>query len=199
MSEFIAAIIGGIMSFLATLWATKKQFSQQQRIRENDARNDIVSMIDIVIYKTAKVRNNELHFKTANFNKADTCDIVSDILRDYESLNHQVQDLIIRMSNFKDNSNAQIQEFLNYYDDLEMPYNKLKIAYRIYQQQYDNNQYDNNAIAFSKRKLDYAIGTFINNLKKFSLQHFEHQIFEPSLNPILSKDEAIRPKTNRSY
>ena len=57
MSEFLAAIAGGILSLVGTIFMMKWQFKHEDDIRNKDYDNEIISMIDLVTYKAAKVRN----------------------------------------------------------------------------------------------------------------------------------------------
>ncbi|MFU0802023.1 type I secretion system protein, partial [Staphylococcus warneri] len=168
MAEFIAAIIGGILSLIGTFSAIFLQFKNQKKEKDEEYHNDLVSMIDIITYKAAKVRNNELNFKNANYSKENTIEIYTDIEQDFKSLDYQIQDLITMMSHHIDRSNTAIQELLSYYEPFERQFNKFKVAYKIYNQRYEDEAFDKNAIAFSKIKLDQSIEKFVNNMKKFA-------------------------------
>ncbi|RIN00443.1 type I secretion system protein [Staphylococcus warneri] len=191
MAEFIAAIIGGILSLIGTFSAIFLQFKNQKKEKDEEYHNDLVSMIDIITYKAAKVRNNELNFKNANYSKENTIEIYTDIEQDYKSLDYQIQDLITMMSHHIDRSNTAIQELLSYYEPFERQFNKFKVAYKIYNQRYEDEAFDKNAIAFSKIKLDQRIEKFVNNMKKFDKENYNHEIYEPNLNKIIDKNEAI--------
>lgn len=69
MSEFLAAIAGGILSLVGTIFMMKWQFKREDDIRNKDYDNEIISMIDLVTYKAAKVRNIEFTYKNANYNQ----------------------------------------------------------------------------------------------------------------------------------
>ncbi|RIN08778.1 type I secretion system protein, partial [Staphylococcus warneri] len=51
MAEFIAAIIGGILSLIGTFSAIFLQFKNQKKEKDEEYHNDLVSMIDIITYK----------------------------------------------------------------------------------------------------------------------------------------------------
>ncbi|MFQ3800808.1 type I secretion system protein [Staphylococcus equorum] len=191
MVEFISALIGGSLSLIGTFTAIWLQFKKQDREKYEEHQNDLVSMIDIVTYKAAKVRNNELNFKNSNYSKENTCEIYFDIEQDFKSLDQQIQELITMMSHHIDNSNAAIQELLSHYEPLEKRFNKFKVAYKIYNQRYETVDFDKNAIAFSKRKLDYTVGEFVNNMKQFAKRLYNHDVYEPSLIKIIPREEAI--------
>ncbi|MCD8918934.1 type I secretion system protein [Staphylococcus gallinarum] len=196
MSEFIAALIGGIFSLIGTFSAIFIQFRKEDKEKSKEYQNDLVSMIDIITYKAAKVRNNELNFNHSFNSKLDTGEIYIDIERDAQSLDHQIQDLITMMSHHIENSNGAIQELLGYYEQVEQQFNKFKIAYKIYNQHYEDEGFDTNAITFSKRKLDIAVGEFINNLGKLAKKLYEHEVYKPNLNSIINREKAIKIKEN---
>lgn len=191
MTEFISTLIGGVLSLIGTFSAIFLQFKKQDKDKREEHSNDLVSMIDIVTYKAAKIRNNELNFKTSNYSKENTCEIYSDIEHDFHSLDQQIQELITMMSHHIDNSNAAIQKLLNHYEPLEKRFNKFKIAYKIYNQRYESIEFDKNVITFSKRKLDYVVEEFVNNMKQFAKSLYNHDVYEPTLNQIIPKEEAI--------
>lgn len=166
------------------------QFKKQDEDRDKEYRNDLVSMIDIMVFKASKVRNNALDFNNANLSKENTLGIYSDIEKDYLSLDQQLQSLIIMMSHHIDQSNVEIQSILSSYQPLEELFNKFKVSQRIYRQRFDEEDFDRNAIAFSKRKFDKAISTFINDIKVFSKERYNHDIYKPKLNELINKNEA---------
>ena len=192
MIGFFSAILGGVLTFIGTLLAVYMQFKKHDKERDKEYQNDLVSMIDIVTYKSAKVRNNELNFNHSARSKEDTGEIYVDIERDFHSLDHQIQDLILMMSHHIDNSNAVIQKFLGYYEPVEKQFNKFKISYKIYKQQCDEEGFNTNAVTFSKRKLDIALETFITDMRSLALEHYNHKVYEPRLNQLVSKEEAVK-------
>lgn len=154
MAEFVAALIGGVLSLIGTFTAIWLQFKKQDREKHEEYHNDLVSMIDIVTYKASKVRNNELNYRNSNYSKENTCEIYLDIEQDFKSLDHQIQELITMMSHHINHSNVAIQELLSHYEPLEKQFNKFKIAYKIYNQKFEKAEFDKNKITSSKRKLD---------------------------------------------
>lgn len=190
MSELVAALVGAVLAMIGTIIGIKMQFKKQDEDRDKEYRNDLVSMIDIMVFKASKVRNNALDFNNANLSKENTLGIYSDIEKDYLSLDQQLQSLIIMMSHHIDQSNVEIQSILSSYQPLEVLFNKFKVSQRIYRQRFDEEDFDRNAIAFSKRKLDKAISTFINDIKVFSKERYNHDIYKPKLNELINKNEV---------
>lgn len=192
MSEFLAAIVGGFFTLGGTFLALWFQFKKEDREKMKDYRNDLVSSLDIVTYKASKVRNNYLDFIISNYNKEQTFEIYQDIENDFKSLDNQIQNLILLMSHHSDNSNSAIQQFLTYYEPVENQFNKFKVAFKIYSQQCDEVQFDKNWITYSKRKLDFNIGEFANRIKSFAKNEYNHILYEPSLNELVNKNDAIK-------
>ncbi|NJH64416.1 type I secretion system protein [Staphylococcus agnetis] len=188
--DFFSTIFGGILTLIGTLLAVYMQFMKQDKERDKEYQNDLVSMIDIVTYKSAKVRNNELNFNHSSLSKEDTGDIYIDIERDFHSLDQQIQELILMMSHHIDDSNEAIQKFLSYYEPVEEQFNKFKISYKIYKQQCDEVGFNTNAITFSKRKLDIAIENFINGIRGLAQEYYHHNVYEPRLNELVKKQDA---------
>lgn len=196
MSELIAALVGAVLALIGTIIGIKMQFKKQDEDREKEYHNDLVSMIDIMVFKASKVRNNQLDFNNANLSKEDTINIYQEIEGDYLALDQQLQTLIVMMSHHSDKSNSDIQKLLSSYQPLEYRYNKFKVAHKIYRQQFDEKDFDKNAIAFSKRKFDEAVHRFIYNIKDFSKERYNHDIYEPKLNALVDKEDA---KKYRDY
>lgn len=196
MSEFIAALVGGILALIGTFSAVWLQFKKQVKDKEREYNNDLVSMIDILTYKSSKVRNNRLDFKNANYSKENTMEIYYDVEQDFRSLDQLMQEVITMMSHHIDDSNASIQELLGFYEPVESRFNKFRIAYKIYNQNYNLADFDKNAIAFSIRKLDEALGEFVNNIREFAKNTYNHKVYEPSLNGLIPKSEAIYKNKN---
>ena len=69
LSEFLAAIVGGIFTLAGTFIALWFQFRKDDKDKRKDYHNDQVSSLDVTAYKAAKVRNNYLNFETSNFSK----------------------------------------------------------------------------------------------------------------------------------
>ncbi|PTJ73582.1 type I secretion system protein, partial [Staphylococcus kloosii] len=59
MSEFISALAGGLIALIG-VWL---QFRKEDRDKRIDYENDIKSMIDLIVYKVARIRNTELDEK----------------------------------------------------------------------------------------------------------------------------------------
>ena len=146
LSEFLAAIVGGIFTLAGTFIALWFQFRKEDKDKSKDYHNDQVSSLDVTAYKAAKVRNNYLNFETSNFSKENTMEIYQDIETDFKSLDTHVQNLISLMSHHSDQSNTIIQKLLGSYEPVENQYNKLKVAYKIYHHQYNTPDFDKNDI-----------------------------------------------------
>lgn len=194
--DFLSALSGGILTLLGTILAVYLQFQKQDKEKDKEYHNDLVSMIDIVTYKSAKVRNNELNFKHSSLSKEDTGEIYLDIERDFQSLDNQIQDLIIMMSHHIDHSNEAIQKFLSYYEPVEKQFNKFKISYKIYKQQCGDEGFNTNAVTFSKRKLDVELESFIKDIRNLAQTYYQHHVYEPRLNPLVPKEGAAIISTN---
>ncbi|RIN40120.1 type I secretion system protein, partial [Staphylococcus simulans] len=77
MSELVAALVGAVLAMIGTIIGIKMQFKKQDEDRDKEYRNDLVSMIDIMVFKASKVRNNALDFNNANLSKENTLGIYS--------------------------------------------------------------------------------------------------------------------------
>ena len=119
LSEFLAAIVGGIFTLAGTFIALWFQFRKDDKDKRKDYHNDQVSSLDVTAYKAAKVRNNYLNFETSNFSKENTMEIYQDIETDFKSLDTHVQNLISLMSHHSDQSNTIIQKLLGSYEPVE--------------------------------------------------------------------------------
>lgn len=191
MSEFIAAIIGGLFTLAGTFIALIFQFRKDERDKREDYHNDLVSSLDVIAYKAAKVRNNYLDFNYSNFNKDNTTEIYQEIHTDFKGLDKQLQSLILLMSHHSDNSNKVLRRLLTSYEPVENQFNNFKISYKIYTQKYESPDFNKNNITFSKRKLDISIKDFIAHIKNFASEKYQHDLYEPTLNNLVDPNDAI--------
>ena len=90
MTEFIAALAGGCIALLG-VWL---QFKREDKEKMQDYENDLVSMIDLIVYKAARIRNIRLNQNTAFLNKERTTEIFEEIQDAFNSLDSQIQDFI---------------------------------------------------------------------------------------------------------
>lgn len=199
MIELTSALIGAIATCAITLYGIHLQFKKQNEEREQDYKNDIVSMLDIMVFKAAKVRNNTLTFNNSNLNKSHTDTIAHEVIDDFTSLDQQLQELIVMMSHHLDDSNNSIQTLLKKYEPLELSFNKFKVAHRIYMQRYEEAAFEKNTIVFSKRLLDIEVGNFIDQVITLGNDGFNHRVFSPKLTDIISKKHANKYSKNPAY
>ncbi|ERF48396.1 hypothetical protein AB6E71_00975 [Staphylococcus arlettae] len=82
MTEFIAALAGGCIALLG-VWL---QFKREDKEKMQDYENDLVSMIDLIVYKAARIRNIRLNQNTAFLNKERTTEIFEEIQDAFNSL-----------------------------------------------------------------------------------------------------------------
>ena len=189
MSEFLAAIAGGILSLIGTIFMMRWQFKHEDDIRNKDYDNEIISMIDLVTYKAAKIRNTEFTYKNANYNQPFTTDRFAETKHYFKLLDDQLQELILKVSHHSDNPHDKIQKLLQHYEPVEKQFNTLTIAFEIYTNNFEHT--DRNAIVYSKRKLDENIGNFIENISRFAGTEYHHSVYQPALNPLVNKADAI--------
>ncbi|CAM3115371.1 type I secretion system protein [Staphylococcus argensis] len=189
MSEFLAAIAGGILSLVGTIFMMKWQFKREDDIRNKDYDNEIISMIDLVTYKAAKVRNTEFTYQMANYNHSFTSDNFAKLERYFKLLDDQLQELILKVSHHSDNPQDKIQKLLQYYEPVEKQFSALTVAFEIYSNNFDST--NRNIIVNSKRLLDQRIEEFIGNISQFARKVYCHSVYQPSLNPLVNKADAI--------
>lgn len=202
MSELFAALIGGIISLLATIYAIRAEFRNSEKVKQEDYRNDIVSMIDVVIHNAAKVRNNELNYTNACYNKEFTQEIYSEIVKDFLSLDELIQETIMKMSHHIKDSNKEIKEMLVCFEPVETQFKKFKVSNKIYTQKFEkkyDDKFTRNLIASSKGKLDETIGKFINDLTIYAKNTQRHEAYKPKLNDIMPKENALKIDSKGEY
>ncbi|CAL29207.1 hypothetical protein [Staphylococcus carnosus] len=191
MSEIIASILGVITGLIGSLIGMKIQYNKNKSEKQNDYRDDIISMIDIVVFKISKIRNNELSFDNAIINKDVTTEIYQEIVSDFNSFDRQLQELIVMMSHHASQPNKNIQELLEYYQPVENQFNNFKTSYRIYNQKYDKIEYEERSrIAYSKLKFERRVGEFVENMRDFSIKFYKHNMYDPKLKRVPTKEEA---------
>ena len=181
LSEFLAAIVGGVFALIGTFLGIKYQFTKQQAEKKEDYKNDIMSMIDLTAYKASKICKVDLGEKGAKYNKQQTLEYCEDITQLFNKLDHQIQELLGTMSYHEEEANAPIRALLNCYETLESYISKFSIAARIYGDYFEKSDFDRTIIVKTKDKLDKNISHFINDLRQFSKHHFNHEMYEPTL------------------
>ncbi|MCD8863794.1 MULTISPECIES: type I secretion system protein [Staphylococcus] len=180
MTEFIAALAGGCIALLG-VWL---QFKREDKEKMQDYENDLVSMIDLIVYKAARIRNIRLNQNTAFLNKERTTEIFEEIQDAFNSLDSQIQDFILTTSHHSNRSNETIQDFLKRYEPFEGHFNTFKIAFNIYEDCYGDEKHDTANIVRSKITLDKKVYEFINKLENFAVSRYNHKIFEPNLKEV---------------
>ncbi|MCH4475954.1 hypothetical protein MKS55_03965 [Staphylococcus haemolyticus] len=182
MSEFLAAIVGGIFALIGTFWGIKYQITKEKEEKREDYKNDILSMIDLTAYKASKISKIHLSETNALINKPQTLEKCDDVEELFVKLDDQIQELLGTMSHHEEESNKPIRDLLNCYESLENYISKFSIAARIYNDKYETNSDDKRVIIVrTKEKLGRNINTFINDLRQFSKHHFNHDMYEPTL------------------
>lgn len=173
MTEFIAALAGGCIALLG-VWL---QFKREDKEKMQDYENDLVSMIDLIVYKAARIRNIRLNQNTAFLNKERTTEIFEEIQDAFNSLD------------------SQIQDFLKRYEPFEGHFNTFKIAFNIYEDCYGDEKHDTANIVRSKITLDKKVYEFINKLENFAVSRYNHKIFEPNLKEV----EVVKMNSRTTY
>ncbi|VYU43731.1 hypothetical protein [Staphylococcus simulans] len=131
MVEIISAIIGAITTCVITIYGINLQFEKQKREQEVAYRNDLVSMLDILVFQVAKIRNNQLTFDMSNLNRQTTNEILSEVADDYNAYDMHLQNLVLMMSHHIDESNKDIQEIMKINQDLVDKYRKFDKSAKI--------------------------------------------------------------------
>lgn len=85
------------------------------------------------------------------------------------------------MSHHEEEANAPIRALLNCYETLESYISKFSIAARIYGDYFEKSDFDRTIIVKTKDKLDKNVSHFINDLRQFSKNYFDHEMYEPTL------------------
>ena len=160
-----------------------------------DYENDLVSMIDLIVYKAARIRNIRLNQNTAFLNKERTTEIFEEIQDAFNSLDSQIQDFILTTSHHSNRSNETIQDFLKRYEPFEGHFNTFKIAFNIYEDCYGDEKHDTANIVRSKITLDKKVYEFINKLENFAVSRYNHKIFEPNLKEV----EVVKMNSRTTY
>ncbi|MCD8816232.1 MULTISPECIES: type I secretion system protein [Staphylococcus] len=191
MTEFIAALAGGCIALLG-VWL---QFKREDKEKMQDYENDLVSMIDLIVYKAARIRNIRLNQNTAFLNKERTTEIFEEIQDAFNSLDSQIQDFILTTSHHSNRSNETIQDFLKRYEPFEGHFNTFKIAFNIYEDCYGDEKHDTANIVRSKITLDKKVYEFINKLENFAVSRYNHKIFEPNLKEV----EVVKMNSRTTY
>lgn len=191
MTEFIAALAGGCIALLG-VWL---QFKREDKEKMQDYENDLVSMIDLIVYKAARIRNIRLNQNTAFLNKERTTEIFEEIQDAFNSLDSQIQDFILTTSHHSNRSNETIQDFLKRYEPFEGHFNTFKIAFNIYEDCYGDEKHDTANIVRSKITLDKKVYEFINKLENFAVSRYNHKIFEPNLKEV----EVVKTNSRTTF
>lgn len=191
MTEFIAALAGGCIALLG-VWL---QFEREDKEKMQDYENDLVSMIDLIVYKAARIRNIRLNQNTAFLNKERTTEIFEEIQDAFNSLDSQIQDFILTTSHHSNRSNETIQDFLKRYEPFEGHFNTFKIAFNIYEDCYGDEKHDTANIVRSKITLDKKVYEFINKLENFAVSRYNHKIFEPNLKEV----EVVKTNSRTTF
>ncbi|SUM42772.1 Uncharacterised protein [Staphylococcus petrasii] len=181
MSEFLAAIVGGIFALVGTFLGIRYQIAKQKEEKREDYKNDILSMIDLTAYKASKISKVNLAENTAKYNKHQTLEHCEDIEHYFEKLDDQIQELLGTMSHHEEDSNQPIRDLLNCYESLENYISKFSIAARIYDDNYEKHDFDRTIIVKTKDRLDRNVANFINDLRGFAENNFKHTMYEPKL------------------
>lgn len=194
MVEIISAIIGAITTCVITIYGINLQFEKQKREQEVAYRNDLVSMLDILVFQVAKIRNNQLTFDMSNLNRQTTNEILSEVADDYNAYDMHLQNLVLMMSHHIDESNKDIQEIMKINQDLVDKYRKFDKSAKIYKNQYDQPSCDKNIVVRSKINLDVTVGEFIDGITKFGLEQYSHKLYRPALIKVLDKNDGDKYK-----
>ncbi|PTJ10642.1 hypothetical protein [Staphylococcus simulans] len=194
MVEIISAIIGAITTCVITIYGINLQFEKQKREQEVAYRNDLVSMLDILVFQVAKIRNNQLTFDMSNLNRQTTNEILSEVVDDYNAYDMHLQNLVLMMSHHIDESNKDIQEIMTINQDLVEKYRKFDKSVKIYKNQYSQPGCDKNIVVRSKINLDITVGKLIDDITKFGLERYSHKLYRPALIEVLNKNDGDKYK-----
>jgi hypothetical protein len=164
MSEFISALAGGLIALIG-VWL---QFRKEDRDKRIDYENDIKSMIDLIVYKVARIRNTELDEKRVLKSRDYTSEIFFEIESDFKNLNDQLQTLIMKLSHHDDNSSYLLQDLLRRFAPLEIQFKNFKVTYKIYDNNFEEKKKELTSIIGSKVKLDKEVREFILKMNNFA-------------------------------
>jgi hypothetical protein len=191
MSEFISALAGGFIALIG-VWL---QFRKEDRDKRIDYENDIKSMIDLIVYKVARIRNTELDEKRVLKSRDYTSEIFFEIENDFKNLNDQLQTLIMKLSHHDDNSSYLLQDLLRRFDPLEIQFKNFKVTYKIYNNNFDEKKNELPSIIGSKVKLDKEVRDFILKMNNFARKNYNHKILDPNIRSY----EEIKSKNKYSF
>ncbi|AVQ35066.1 type I secretion system protein [Staphylococcus kloosii] len=191
MSEFISALAGGLIALIG-VWL---QFRKEDRDKRIDYENDIKSMIDLIVYKVARIRNTELDEKRVLKSRDYTSEIFFEIESDFKNLNDQLQTLIMKLSHHDDNSSYLLQDLLRRFAPLEIQFKNFKVTYKIYDNNFEEKKKELTSIIGSKVKLDKEVREFILKMNNFARKNYNHKILEPDIRSY----EEIKSKNKYTF
>lgn len=191
MSEFISALAGGLIALIG-VWL---QFRKEDRDKRIDYENDIKSMIDLIVYKVARIRNTELDEKRVLKSRDYTSEIFFEIESDFKNLNDQLHTLIMKLSHHDDNSSYLLQDLLRRFAPLEIQFKNFKVTYKIYDNNFEEKKKELTSIIGSKVKLDKEVREFILKMNNFARKNYNHKILEPDIRSY----EEIKSKNKYTF
>ena len=151
---------------------------KQDKDTQQELKNNIVSLIDIHLYKIAQTRNIELNKYKAMANKQESSEAFYDVKNNFEEIDDQIQELMSLIRVYSNNSIDCVQDLLERFQPLNQQLNRFTRAHSIYANKFDDRNFDRENLAKSKYKLDTELKDYIDKMRDFSNNHFDHTIFE---------------------
>ena len=176
--EILANVLSGLVGGALALVGVWIQNNKQDKDTQQELLNNIVSLIDIHLYKIAQTRNIELNKYKAMANKQESSEAFYDVKNNFEEIDDQIQELMSLIRVYSNNSNDCVQDLLERFQPLNQQLNRFTRAHSIYANKFDDRNFDRENLAKSKYKLDTELKDYIDKMRDFSNNHFDHTIFE---------------------
>lgn len=176
--EIIANVLSGLVGGALALVGVWVQNKKQDKDTQQDLENNIVSLIDIHLYKIAQTRNIELNKNKTKANKQESSEAFYDVKNNFEEIDNQIQELMSLLRIHSKNSNECVQDLLKRFQPLNAQLNRFTRAHSMYVNKFEDTTFDRENLAKSKYKLDTELKSYIDKMRNFSIKYFDHPIFE---------------------
>lgn len=176
--EILANVLSGLVGGALALVGVWLQNNKQDKDTHQELENNIVSLIDIHLYKIAQTRNIELNKNKTRANRKESSEAFYDVRNNFEEIDNQIQELMSLLRIHSKNSNECVQDLLKRYQPLNQQLNRFTRAHSMYVNLFEDKTFDRDNLAKSKRNLDKELKDYIDKMRNFSLKYFNHQIFE---------------------
>ena len=176
--EILANVLSGLVGGALALVGVWMQNNKQDKDSQQELENNIVSLIDIHLYKIAQTRNIELNKNKAIANKQESSEAFYDVKNNFEEIDDQIQELMSLIRIHSKNSNDCVQDLLKKFQPLNQQLNRFTRAHSMYVNKFNDKTFDRENLAKSKYKLDTELKSYIDKMRDFSNTYFNHPIFE---------------------